>query len=306
MSATASISTGRSYGVARVCRVWELARSSYYAWDQRMCCAQPAPPAQKRGPKTAHSDAELLEAIRRLLDRLEQAGLRGEGYRKIHARLRFEGYRVGRNRVLRLMREHGLLAPVRSRRPQGPKVHDGTIRTERPDEMWGTDATRTWTREDGNVWVFVSIDHCAGDCVGIHAAKKGTRFAALEPVRQGIEAHFGEPDQAVAAGLQLRHDCGSQYLSEVFQDEVDFWGIESSPTFVYSPESNGIAERFIRTLKEQLLWVRTFDTVDELELALQDFRRRFNRSWIYERHGYKTPDQVRRCFDEHDGLQEAA
>lgn len=94
MSATVSISTGRSYGVARVCRVWELARSSYYAWQQRMRCTQPAQPlpAQKRGPKTAHSDAELVEAIRRLLDRLEQAGLRGEGHRKIHARLRFDAW----------------------------------------------------------------------------------------------------------------------------------------------------------------------------------------------------------------------
>ena len=50
----------------------------------------------------------------------------------------------------------------------------------------------------------------------------------------------------------------------------------SSPAFVRAPEGNGCAERFIRTLKENLLWVRTFRTVEELRLALIDFRRTYN------------------------------
>ena len=59
------------------------------------------------------------------------------------------------------------------------------------------------------------------------------------------------------------------------------------------PEGNGVAERFIRTLKEQLLWVRTFDTVEELRLALLEFKERYNRQWLCERHGHHTPAQVR-------------
>ena len=59
------------------------------------------------------------------------------------------------------------------------------------------------------------------------------------------------------------------------------------------PEGNGCAERFIRTLKENLLWVRPFDTVEELRLALLAFKQTYNQSWIIERHGYKTPAQVR-------------
>ena len=50
--------------------------------------------------------------------------------------------------------------------------------------------------------------------------------------------------------------------------ELAFLGIESSPAFVRAPEGNGCAERFIRTLKENLLWVGTFDTVEELRQAL--------------------------------------
>ena len=78
-----------------------------------------------------------------------------------------------------------------------------------------------------------------------------------------------------------------------FQDEITFFGIESSPSFVRQPEGNGVAERFIRTLKENLLWVRTFETIEELRIALQDFARRYNETWLVARHRYRTPAQVR-------------
>ena len=84
----------------------------------------------------------------------------------------------------------------------------------------------------------------------------------------------------------------SQYVSHDFQKELRFLGIESSPAFVREPEGNGCAERFIRTLKENLLWVRRFETVEELRLALLAFRETYNRTWIIERHGYRTPAPV--------------
>src|SRR5918993_1074211 len=69
----------------------------------------------------------------------------GEGHRKVWARLRIAGVRTSKRRVLRLMREHGLLAPSRVGAPRGPRSHDGTIIPDRVDEMWGTDLTATWT-----------------------------------------------------------------------------------------------------------------------------------------------------------------
>jgi hypothetical protein len=62
----------------------------------------------------------------------------GEGYRKVWARLRYQGIRTSKERVRRLMRQHGLQAPQRIGHPHGPKAHDGTIITGRPDQMWGT------------------------------------------------------------------------------------------------------------------------------------------------------------------------
>ena len=132
----------------------------------------------------------------------------------------------------------------------GPKAHDGTITTEAPDVMWGTDMTATVTVAEGAAFVFVAVDHCATACIGLHAAKRGNRFEALEPIRQGIRERFGGIGDGVARGLRLRHDHGSNYLADDFQQEVAFFGIESSPSFVREPEGNGVAERFIRTLKE--------------------------------------------------------
>jgi putative transposase len=85
----------------------------------------------------------------------------------------------------------------------------------------------------------------------------------------------------------------SQYVSHDFQAEIRFLGIEGSPAFVREPEGNGCAERFIRTLKENLLWVRRFDTIEELRRALIAFQRLYNETWILERHGYRTPATVR-------------
>src|SRR5512135_2267289 len=97
----------------------------------------------------------------------------------------------------------------------------------------------------------------------------------------------------IASGLALRHDHGSQYTSHDFQNEMAFRGITSSPSFVRAPEGHGCAERFIRTLKENLLWVHPFDTIAELRLALLDFQRLYNETWIVERHGYRTPAAIR-------------
>ena len=223
---------------------------------------------------------------------LAESPFYGEGHRKLWARLRFEQVRTSKARVLRLLREAQLLAPSRTLpKPENP--HSGTIITERPNQVWASDHTLTATVEEGQVTVFVAVDHCTTECVGLHAAKKATRFEALEPLRQGVRDYCGGFCAGAAAGIRNRHDHGSQYLSDDYQAEIAFLGMESSPSFVRQPECNGGVERFIRTLKEQLLWVRTFRNVEELRQALAEFRERYNQRWIVQRLGYFTPAQAR-------------
>ncbi len=289
MRREASISLNRIVPLVRVCALTGMARSSVYA--QRRAAVRAIP--LRRGPKTAYSDAQLTEEIAAVL---AASPFLGEGYRKVWAKLRYRGIRSSKPRILRLMREAGLQAPSRSGGPRGPTAHDGTIIPASPDTMWGTDLTTTMTVDDGQVAVFIAIDHATAELVGIHAAKRATRYEALEPLRQGVRRCFGAIRENVAAGLTVRHDNGSQYVSDAFQAELAFLGIHSSPSFVRAPEGNGCAERVIRTLKEQLLWVKTFTTVEELRLALLAWAELYNYQWLIERHGFKPPAEARRAF----------
>ena len=177
------------------------------------CLAAGQAGLKSRGPVGAAPDAVLVGHIRRVL---QTSPFHGEGYRKAWARLRVAGIRTSKERVRRLMREHDLQAPHRVGHAHGPKAHDGTITTEAPDAMWGTDMTATVTIGEGSAFVFVAVDHCTTECIGLHAAKSGSRFEALEPIRQGVRERFGAIGKGVAHGLRLRHDHGSNYLADDF------------------------------------------------------------------------------------------
>lgn len=270
-----------------VCVIYRISRSSLYARSGG--AAQVEPPG-KRGPKTVWSDDEVVAAIREVL---EASPFLGEGHRKVTARLRQRGMRIGKNRILRLMRRENLLAPIRRGRPHGDRTHSGTILAARPNELWGTDATRFYTQQEGWCWFFGAIDHFVADIVGWHVAKKGDRWAALEPIRQGIRDHFLAYAPKIALGLGLRHDWGPQYTAHQFAGELAWLGIRSTPAFVGEPECNGVMERWIRTLKEECLYLHHFETLEEARQVIGAFIERYNHEWLLERHGHRTPAAVR-------------
>ena len=141
MSRTRSPSTGKPYGLARVAAAWGVPRSTYYAQRKRQ--NHPVEP-RKRGPRTPFTDEELTARIRQ---EIAASPFTGEGHRKFWARLRVAGVRTSKTRVLRLMREAQLLAPQRQAAPIAKKAHNGTITTDRPNQMWGIDGTATVTLE---------------------------------------------------------------------------------------------------------------------------------------------------------------
>ena len=227
MSQTQSPSRKRPYRLQRVCRVWQFPRSTVHE-HRRRAALRPEERLErkKRGPQGPCTDDELAEKIRELL---KASPFHGEGYRKMWAQLRAQDIRTSKERVRRVMREHGLQVPQRAGQPRGPQAHDGTITTERPDQMWGTDLTTTVTTGEGTATVFVAVDHCSSECIGIHAAATGDRFEALEPIHQGVREHFGGGDKGIAGGLKLRHDHGSAYMSDHFQKQIDFLGTSRRP-----------------------------------------------------------------------------
>ena len=97
----------------------------------------------------------------------------------------------------------------------------------------------------------------------------------------------------IALGLGLRHDWGPQYTAHQFQGELAWLGIRSTASYVGEPECNGVAERFMRTLKEECLYLHDFESLEEARQEIDAFIERYNRGWLLERHGYRTPAQVR-------------
>jgi putative transposase len=296
MAETTSPATGRRYGVARVCRVWEIARSSFYAAREMAANRTGAAPTPaRRGPRPAVSDAALLAAIRADLARSPWTG---EGHRKVWARLRtLDGIRVSRKRVLRLMRQHALLSPHRTRsRPEA--AHERRIVTEAPDVMWATDATQISTVADGKVWLFGVAEHWNAELLGWHVAKHGTRFEALQALGMAVRQRFGHLGADAARGLALRHDHGSNFMSDAFQKQIRFWGMAPSYAFVAEPETNGVIERLFRTLKEQAIHGRIFQTIAEVRDAVRAFVARYNAEWLVEKNGYRSPADMRAAWQE--------
>ncbi len=303
MSRTISASMKQRFGVERVCRAWGVGRASVYRHRQDGGeAATPAP--GKRGPKTATDDAGLLAAIQA---DLAESPFRGEGHRKVHARLRRRsGIMVARKRVLRIMRENNLLSP--SRVPKAPvNDHDGRITTDAPNDTWATDAAKVQTADDGWVWLFVAVEHWNGECVGWHVSKNGDRHAALEPLRMAVQDQFGAIDRDAARGLTLRCDNGSQYLAGEFREQMHHWGVALSYGFVRQPQTNGVAERFIRTLKEQAVHGCVFRTVEDVRNALDAFVQTYNAAWRLEKLAYQTPWEARAAWnDQPSPAREAA
>ena len=254
-----------------VCRVAGVSRSA--ACEQRRRRGASEPVRRRPGPVGAMPDQELLGEIRQVL---ADSPFVGEGHRKVWARL---------------TREAGLLAPTARVRKRAARLHDGKITVEVPDTLWATDATEGWSAE-GRSAVFAIIDHASGEA-WCDASLRMDRFAAADLLREVCTERFGSVEKAVAAGLALRYDGGPCFRAEHYQTEIDHLGIARSPAYHYEPETNGCVEKFIQTLKEQVLWIERFDSFEQLRQAVRDFARLYNREWLLERHGYRTPNEAR-------------
>lgn len=139
------------------------------------------------------------------------------------------------------------------------------------------------------------IDHYNDEVLAWHSAKKGNRFAALEPVRQAVKHCYRAIGQGIAdgTGLFLRSDHGTQYESKDFPNELKFLGLKHSPSFVRSPECNGIIERFHRTLQEQVFDIYQFRNLEEARRVIAEFIDLYNHQWIMHRLGGLSPVEYR-------------
>jgi len=291
MGRTRSPRAGCLYGLKRVCHVWDVSRSTFYSRKKRATREEDSE-RKKPGPKPVINDSELLGLIKQ---DIADSPFNGEGHRKVHARLKRKNAQVGRNRVLEVMKANNLLSPHRGMQaPQDP--HDGTIITDAPNIMWCSDGAKILTADDGWVWVFSVEEHWNAECLGWNVCKVGDRFAALEPVTQAVKNIYGSIGKGAANGVRLRIDNGSQYTSDYFLKQIAYMGIQDSFGLIKQPQTNGVAERFNRTLKEQILHGRIFRNIEEVREAVRQFVELYNAKWLLEKLGYQSPLEARRNY----------
>jgi transposase InsO family protein/transposase-like protein len=252
---------------------------------------------QKRGRKPLVSDEELLAAVKK---KIEAVPFCGEGYQKVHRRLKSDGVIASKARVLKIMRENDLLSPYRHKQAERQKKeHTGTIITQEPDKMWATDGKKFFTIQDGWCWLFPVLDQFNDEIIAYNVSKTGNRFAAMEPVKEAVRKRLGMvcKDICKGMGLSLRADHGSQYDSHDFKSEMDFLGLEMSYSFVRSPECNGCIERFNRTIEKEVSSINTFHSLSEVEGAISQFMEQYNSKWMLHRLGLKSPIEYREAYE---------
>ncbi len=271
-----------------VCRVAGVSRSAASEQRRRRRASVEVAHRRRPGPVGAMADRELLREIHQVID---DSPFTGEGHRKVWARLRRRGVHTSRKRVLRLTRGAGLLAPTPAVRRRAKRLHTATITVAEPDTLWATDATEGHSGE-GRSAVFCIVDHATGEAWA-DASLRMDRFAAADLLRETCTERFGSVERAVCSGLALRYDGGPCFRAQHYQAEIDHLGIARSPAYHYEPETNGCVEKFIQTLKEQVLWIERFATHEELRARVRAFARTYNREWLLERHGFLTPLEAR-------------
>ena len=237
MSATLSEATGRPYGIQRVCQAWERSRSALYARQTR---------EQQRHkgeePRAAGSDAHGVgrDAAGGDSGRSRPLAVPGRGPSEgPRAAADLGRDPVARTRVLRVMRAHKLLSPHRGRQGAA-RVQAGTIVTQAPNVMWGTDGVRVFTLDDGWGWIFTAVEHWTAECVGWHVCKVGSRLRRSSRSPRAPAASMAPSTPTALEGWRCGWTTAASTCPTTFLNQIRYWGIRPSYGFVEEPETNGV------------------------------------------------------------------
>jgi transposase InsO family protein len=267
--------------VTQLCEAFGISRAAYYA------AKKPRPAAKviaiRRAPRHTSSEVALV-AIREVIT-TEPAW----GVRKVWATLKRNGLSVSKKRVHALMRANGLVL-ARDREPGD--TSRGHVAVPEPNRRFGGDLTTVWTKKDGWVAVVPTIDCGCRSVLGLTVTKDQHSPAVLASIEQALEEAFGEP-KYVPSGVELRTDHGSQYTGADCAAFVAKWNLLHTFAPVGRPTGNAVAERVIRTMKEEVVWLRDWDTADELRTALLAWQVRYNTQRPHQALGWKTPAEYR-------------
>ena len=164
--------------------------------------------------------------------------------------------------------------------------------------MWGCDSTPIPTVDDGELHLFTAVEHWNSECVGWTVARTPNLDSAVETVASAIRTVYGSVQPFVASGLTLRLDHSPIFLSHDYQQRLATWGIDASFSFPMQPQNNGVAERFNRTVKEQVMGDGPLRNEAQVTRAIGGFIANHTKGWLVAKLGYQTPAEAREQWEE--------
>ncbi len=271
------------YPVSLACEVLEVSASGYFNWLRRRQSSRSGPPA-------GHSDEALLAHIRAI-----HAEVKGEyGWPRMHKELLARGIRVGKDRVRKLMQQHGIKARTKRKfvvttdsrhsLPVAPDLVQRRFNPEAPNQLWSGDITYIAT-DEGWLYLAAVIDLFGRQVVGW----------SLQPhmqtslVKDALAMAWWR--RRPAAGLIFHSDRGSQYCSGEFQGVLKGWGIRSSMSRKGNCWDNAPTESFWGRLKTASVHGHKFATREEARRAVMDWMAFYNHRRLHSSLGYLSPMQ---------------
>jgi putative transposase len=217
------------------------------------------------------------------------------GYRRVWAYLRFVArLPVNKQRIWRLMREHRLLVPSNLRLKARRTPDRSKPQALRPHDWWGIDITKVLVEGFGWVSIGIVLDWYTKAVVGYYAGTRCTAKHWLGALDMAVNSRF--PRGARAQGLSLMSDNGWQLTSQAFMDVCSTWGIHPAFTSYNNPKGNADIERFMRTLKEECLWLQGWTCPLELMPAIKDWFAQYNEHYLHSALGYQSPRQFEQDY----------
>jgi putative transposase len=282
--------------VTQVCALFGISREAYYAARRppvTRAAGEPLPLPATAGVAAPRSGrpsvtAAALEAGIRAVVRDNPAW----GVRKVWATLRHppHGLQVGKRRVWAMMKALGLTLPADG--PCEPEPRRGPLADQEPNRRWATDLTTVTTADDGVVAVVPVIDCGCRSVLAVAVTKSQEAPFVLAPVRRALTAAF-RSRSGVPHWFELRTDHGPQYTGGDCELMCKEWGVVHTFAPVGCPTGNAVAERLIRTMKEECIWLRDWRSAAELRTALEAWMRHYNASRPHQSLDWQTPNERR-------------
>jgi len=212
------------------------------------------------------------------------------GYRRVWAYLRYiDGLIVNKKRIYRLMRENKLTVKPNTRLIAKRVQERPKPRADRPKEYWGIDMTKVMSKT-GWVYVVIVLDWYTKKIVGHYSGRQARTKEWLEALNKALNREY--PQGVRGNKLKLISDNGSQPTSLSFMKACSTLDIKQIFTSYNNPKGNADTERMIRTMKEELFWLREWENERELSLELNKWVEYYNRSYLHSALGYRTPIQA--------------